>query len=668
MKTSPNVTTTPGAVGGTAGRRIAWAACLLMMAAVVVSPALVQAQCPAGTGSATFEWSTSAGSGNEWTTANQSTGDSQVYTVNYTDAYGNPNTLNVTVTLQDPDGMNFDNNFSCPAGAGTCGTGATGTNQAYGPGFLTVYMAAGDSADTVGLDFGFSKPVTMSDFSVGDIDDVGYNFQPAVEPGHSYQDQVSFSATLGGSNVPITLVGGSNMTIAGQTATAIVELGVNGNVEPTDPEGTLTASTTEFFDTFNFSYNNGPEDATNEGGPGASNSHAVRLSGFELLCVLDTAPALSINKTSSPSGVVLPGQTITYTIEVSNAGPGNANDVVVTDTLPTGVTYVSGSTTATYDAPGSSDSVGDDFSSGGYSGFTGTNHWTGAWTESDTSGNYIDVEGGRLRMEEIWGEYIQRTADLSSFPSAQLSFDWETISLESGEQMTVRISTDGSSWTNLGSFGGSTTGTFSHDISAFISSTTYIRFDNVGSNWSDRGDQFFFDNLSISYTGPVGPVTLDNSGGGNPQLDDGTPPNLVTAGDGITLPPGETMTVTFDVVVDDPLDPAITELTNSSSATAQGITTPVTDTATNPVGTDADVSVAKTLVTAGPYSPGQTVTYTLVVSNAGPLTATNVTVYDAPTNLTITGVSGGGCASLPCVIPSIAVGGSVTITVTATVQ
>ncbi|HZP66884.1 MAG TPA: DUF11 domain-containing protein, partial [Rudaea sp.] len=85
-------------------------------------------------------------------------------------------------------------------------------------------------------------------------------------------------------------------------------------------------------------------------------------------------------------------------------------------------------------------------------------------------------------------------------------------------------------------------------------------------------------------------------------------------------------------------------------------------------GASADVSIDKTLVTTGPYVAGQTLTYTLLVANAGPSTATNVQVTDTPTNLTITNVSGGGCSALPCTIASLASGASVTITTTATIN
>jgi uncharacterized repeat protein (TIGR01451 family) len=53
----------------------------------------------------------------------------------------------------------------------------------------------------------------------------------------------------------------------------------------------------------------------------------------------DTAD-LSITKTDSPDPVSV-GAALTYSIQVANAGPDTATDVIVTDALPKGVTYVS---------------------------------------------------------------------------------------------------------------------------------------------------------------------------------------------------------------------------------------------------------------------------------------------------------------------------------------
>jgi uncharacterized repeat protein (TIGR01451 family) len=60
---------------------------------------------------------------------------------------------------------------------------------------------------------------------------------------------------------------------------------------------------------------------------------------------------VSVVKTANP-GTVYAGATITYTLLISNAGPATAQNVVLTDTLPAGVTFVSASPTATPNAGG----------------------------------------------------------------------------------------------------------------------------------------------------------------------------------------------------------------------------------------------------------------------------------------------------------------------------
>ncbi|HSY50930.1 MAG TPA: DUF11 domain-containing protein [Thermoanaerobaculia bacterium] len=53
------------------------------------------------------------------------------------------------------------------------------------------------------------------------------------------------------------------------------------------------------------------------------------------------APDLDITKSAIGGPVFLAGGDINYTTSVVNNGPGNANDVVVTDVLPVGTTFVS---------------------------------------------------------------------------------------------------------------------------------------------------------------------------------------------------------------------------------------------------------------------------------------------------------------------------------------
>lgn len=63
------------------------------------------------------------------------------------------------------------------------------------------------------------------------------------------------------------------------------------------------------------------------------------------IVVLDISTDLSVVKTDSTDPVA-PGGNFTYTLAVTNNGPADALNVVVTDTLPAGVNYVSGSVNA----------------------------------------------------------------------------------------------------------------------------------------------------------------------------------------------------------------------------------------------------------------------------------------------------------------------------------
>ncbi len=91
----------------------------------------------------------------------------------------------------------------------------------------------------------------------------------------------------------------------------------------------------------------------------------------------------------------------------------------------------------------------------------------------------------------------------------------------------------------------------------------------------------------------------------------------------------------------------------------------------------ANLSIAKTLTSpAAPYVSGQTVVYEIVVTNAGPNVATNVTVTDTAsglnniviTNPAVCDVSIGVGNTFPCVISSVPSPGSVSIAVEAEIQ
>jgi uncharacterized repeat protein (TIGR01451 family) len=60
------------------------------------------------------------------------------------------------------------------------------------------------------------------------------------------------------------------------------------------------------------------------------------------------ATSLSVSQTASPTGSLTPGQTLTYTITVTNNGPLNSTNTVLTDTLPPGAVVVSESPGTTF--------------------------------------------------------------------------------------------------------------------------------------------------------------------------------------------------------------------------------------------------------------------------------------------------------------------------------
>jgi uncharacterized protein len=186
----------------------------------------------------------------------------------------------------------------------------------------------------------------------------------------------------------------------------------------------------------------------------------------------------------------------------------------------------------------------------------------------------------------------------------------------------------------------------------------------------------YFEGQSISYT-----LTVANSGPGpasSIQVTD-TPTNLtINAVSGActsfspctiaSLGAGSNAVITVTATINAP-----GAFDNSADATAAEIDPNIANNTDNTgnggtAGASADVSISKTLDTAVPFSVGQSVTYTIVVTNGGPSAATNINVTDTPTNLTITNVSGACTSFAPCTIASLASGASTNITVTATIN
>jgi uncharacterized repeat protein (TIGR01451 family) len=300
-------------------------------------------------------------------------------------------------------------------------------------------------------------------------------------------------------------------------------------------------------------------------------------------------PTLAVNKTSSILGNVYPGDTIQYTIVVQNLTGGTHNNVVVSDPLPAGLTYVPGSAQVT--APVSTlPTVGDAFNT--LASFTDGQDSNGAADPSWLPGGWIEVnegdgagagdiqvlaEGGnnRLRLQDNdnTGEGARRDADISTCSAATLTLSYRRDGLDdAGDYARLSIGKDGALTDNLFDFAGPATDAayqnYSRDITPWISSQTRIQL--LTSPTMGDTDIVYFDDVQIVCT-----LRTPTSYAA------GAPPDLVVAGDGYSLWAGEQMTVVFQATVDDPVTAGLSGFNNTVSVTSNLQTTALQDSASN---------------------------------------------------------------------------------------
>ena len=278
----------------------------------------------------------------------------------------------------------------------------------------------------------------------------------------------------------------------------------------------------------------------------------------------------AISKTSSGSDPLGPGDQYTYTIEVTN--PATATEdltgISIYDAIPTGVSYVAG--TSRVQSPTST--VGDRFNTAAYNNQDGTDDWTGNWVEafddgSPTSGD-IQISNNELQLSGDGSQlYIYRFFNLSGATSAFWSFNYRTTAgVDAADRISLYIN-DGGGWSRLYQITGITgesSGTHREDISSYISANTRVAFVILaGTDYSGSNETFAVDNNYILYDDAIDTAA-------------GTPPNFLSAGDGYGLIPGETLTLTFDVVVDDPLPTGLDKIINMVSVTNNEFSVPLT--------------------------------------------------------------------------------------------
>ncbi len=224
---------------------------------------------------------------------------------------------------------------------------------------------------------------------------------------------------------------------------------------------------------------------------------------------------LRVNKSSSAAGqYVSPGQTITYTVTVTNSGEGPLTGIQLTDPLPVGTSAVNGTTQVT----GPRERVVRDlFESVSYSNDDGPHFWETDWEETDGAGGAQDpaagdvlitaAPGGALRMTEP-GSEAMREVDLSAYAGgfAALLFDFRVdTGVDEGDAIQVEVSDDGGgSFTTLaeiadidGDQNPTVSGSAGYDISGFISADTVVRFRIGGGDYGGGTEFFYVDQLEV---------------------------------------------------------------------------------------------------------------------------------------------------------------------------
>ncbi|AFY65090.1 conserved repeat domain protein [Geitlerinema sp. PCC 7407] len=324
------------------------------------------------------------------------------------------------------------------------------------------------------------------------------------------------------------------------------------------------------------------------------------------------------------------GQNITYTLTLTNRGPDTAGGITVNDQLPSGLTYVSDNSGGTYDPA------------------------TGNWTVNFLGNGQSQQLQITARVNPT-GDYAN-TAQITTSDVPDLDSRPNNNVPTEDDQSTVTIVPQASADLSVAKVVNNTTPNVGERV------TFTVTLSNAGPSTAT--------NVRLSDPVPTGlanPVVTPSVGTYDaatgvwsvPAIDSGATATLTLEG---TVTATAPTTNVAEVTGSDQPDPDSTPGNNDPNEDDRAIAT-----ITPPI---ADLSLTKAVDNANP-SPGDPVTFTVVLTNSGPSTATNVRVSDPVpsglTNATVT-VSAGTYDNATGLwsIPSLANGASVTLTLNGT--
>ena len=325
-------------------------------------------------------------------------------------------------------------------------------------------------------------------------------------------------------------------------------------------------------------------------------------------------PQISVTKTSDTSGAVTPGGTVTYTVTATNAGSADAPGTLVSDTMPTGIDSANWTCVASGGAVCPAPSGTGDVSE------------TIATFPAGSSVVYTVV----ATVSALPPASINNTA--SVMPASGVCLPGNTAppctataSNATAPQVSITKTADDASY--------SAGGTLSWTV-------TVTNTGSVDADGTQVSDPLPAGIVSSAWTCLPGAGAVCANTTGTGAINETIP----------TFPPGKA--VTF-IVTGTVATPAPTSITNTASATptaggtcgAPGNAAPPCTAATT-TASAASVAIAKSVADAngnGVAEPGETLTYTIVLANAGGTDATGFGVSDPiDANTTFVSADNGG--------------------------
>ncbi len=468
----------------------------------------------------------------------------------------------------------------------------------------------------------------------GTADSAGSTLQDSIPGGATY---VAGSTTVNGTAVtdisgampftnasPINSTGQAAGSIAtGQTATVTFKVKVNANAS-----GTIS--------------NTAVGDIDGSGGAPSTNANASNPIGL----VADVSVVKSGPATANPNG------TIIYTVEVRNAGPSAANGTVLSDPIPSFVTL--GSATCTNASGGAScpATVG-----------TASNSVTATLANLPSGGSVIFTISGTVNSNATGSINNVATATVPS-----------NVTDPTSANNTSNVRTNVSPVADIVI---TKTGPATASAGSVISYRIVVRNDGP----SNGDGTTFSDAVPSNISGVTASCGTPTGGAVCPSTVTVASNNV--SGAIPTLPAGGSTVITISGTIS---GSAVGTLSNTATATPPGGTTDPsntnnTSTADTTLGSVADVSTVKTGPSA--LTPGASVSYSVLIRNAGPSSA-NGTNFTDNVPAAITGVSAscsaptGGAVCPASVnvaanavsgsVPVLPAGGSVTIVISGTVS